>query len=164
MKAGYSPNLEGDLIRLLSLLDSSRNQLEQTSPKKGSTTVLKHLHTMVNAIIGVADQHVTAKVVSRDATSALQKILEFYAAYRNLLPDPKVMGFRAILQKEQISHTGDVYNDLFRRCLGSFQEVVQSYFSLFTQRFESSLKARDWVEVAAGFLVELRQTTRTLQG
>jgi hypothetical protein len=163
MKAGYSPNLEGDLIRLLSILDSSRNRLEQIPPQKGAILVLKQLHFMVNAIIGVADQHITAKVVSRDANGALKKIIEFYAIYRSLLPDSPSLHFMALFHKEKLAFQGDVYQDLFCRCVNLFQDIVQSYFSLFTQRFESSLKARDWVEVAAGFLVELKQTTRTMQ-
>lgn len=163
MKAGYSPNLEGDLIRLLSILDSSRNRLEQIPPQKGATLVLRQLNSMVNAILGVADQHVTAKVVSRDANGALNKVIEFYSVYRSLLPDTPSLHLMTLFHKEKLALQGDLSQDLFCRCVNLFQDIVQSYFSLFTQRFESSLKARDWVEVAAGFLVELKQTTRTMQ-
>jgi hypothetical protein len=49
-----------------------------------------------------------------------------------------------------------------RSCLESAGEALNGYFTLFTDRYPSSLAARGWVDAASGFLADYKQLVRGL--
>ncbi|HVK19394.1 MAG TPA: hypothetical protein VM533_20840 [Fimbriiglobus sp.] len=49
-----------------------------------------------------------------------------------------------------------------RNCLESAGEALNGYFTLFTEKYPSSLAARGWVDAASGFVADYRQLVRDL--
>jgi hypothetical protein len=49
-----------------------------------------------------------------------------------------------------------------RSCLESAGEALNGYFTLFTEKYPSSLAARGWVDAASGFVADYRQLVRDL--
>jgi hypothetical protein len=49
-----------------------------------------------------------------------------------------------------------------RDCLETAGEALNGYFTLFTEKYPSSLAARGWVDAASAFLTDYRQLTREL--
>lgn len=49
-----------------------------------------------------------------------------------------------------------------RNCLESAGEAINGYFTLFTEKYPSSLAARNWVDAASGFLADYKQLVRAL--
>ena len=49
-----------------------------------------------------------------------------------------------------------------RNCLELADETLNAYFTLFTEKYPSSLSARGWVDAASGFLADFKQLVRDL--
>jgi hypothetical protein len=49
-----------------------------------------------------------------------------------------------------------------RACLDAAGEAIHGYFTLFTEKYPSSLAARNWVDAASGFLADYKQLVRAL--
>lgn len=49
-----------------------------------------------------------------------------------------------------------------RSCLESAGEALNGYFTLFTEKYPSSLAARSWVDAASGFVADYKQLVRGL--
>jgi hypothetical protein len=83
---------------------------------------------------------------------------DFSAALAPLRGHYQGAGIRSLLGSGGRSGTdATVTPTLARRCFTALHEAVFAYFVVFTSRFSTSRAARQWVEVAAMFAVELKR-------
>jgi len=150
------------LIELLSKLESLRQQLAGSRVANDADHILERLETMVLLTeefcktLDLPDSGMDAQM------NAMAKAGEFYAA----LNDIRQKSTRSLLKSmiSKFSTTEEpVLLALVTTCLNAGTDSLNAYFSLFTEMYQSSLKARGWVDAASAFLADFRQLLRTMQ-
>ena len=150
------------LIELLAKLESLRQQLNGCRISTDADHVLERVEAMVLLteefckILDLPDSSMDTQM------NAMAKAGEFYAA----LNDVRQKSTRSLL-KAMISKFSTIDEPAaiatVNACLNAGLDTLNAYFSLFTEMYQSSLKARGWVDAASAFLADFRQLLRAMQ-
>lgn len=150
------------LIELLSKLETLRQQLNGSRISTDAEHILERVEAMVllteefSKVLDLPDSGIDTQM------NAMAKAGEFYA----VLNDVRQKTARSLL-KSMISKFSTIDEPAalaaVNSCLHAGLDAVNAYFSLFTEMYQSSLKARGWVDAASAYLADFRQLLRAMQ-
>lgn len=158
IQAGF----EMALMTMLANLEYLRYRMETASQKQQASRVLLRAEELLGMIVKFSDENMV-----QDSTMTLQEAVNTAARfYGNLVPVreqfkgwmlSKIFGSS---ESNLPTLTTQTRQEQFTRCLEALSDTVVNYFTAFTERFDSSLAARIWVESAAGFIADLNRVIR----
>lgn len=145
---------ETELVTLLGRLEHLREGLMAARAANRLSQAITLAEDMMAQVTGFAERH--PYVGTRDVTEAEARAGEFRTWLAHIRdphgPGPRISAGRGGRGADDGSGA-----DAVRRCFWALYESVVAYFVSFTSRFATSKAARGWVEVAAGFMVDLKR-------
>jgi hypothetical protein len=145
------------LIELLSKLECLRMQMIGCRLQE-SDHLLDRIEAMVLATEDFAKAFDFPDSSTDAQMNAMARAGAFYASLSDLRR-PSVGASRSFLKNmlSKIAHDDQLPEpQAIIDCLQTGLEVLNAYFSLFTDMYRSSLKARNWVDAASAFLADFR--------
>ncbi|MGL6074729.1 MAG: hypothetical protein ACRC8S_11260 [Fimbriiglobus sp.] len=146
------------LIELLSKLECLRLQMIGCRLQE-SDHLLDRIEAMVLATEDFAKGFDFPDSSTDAQMNAMARAGAFYASLSDLRR-PNTPSNRSFLKNmlSKIATSDDEPQDpqTIIECLQTGLEVLNAYFSLFTDMYRSSLKARNWVDAASAFLADFR--------
>ena len=138
-------SVENELVSLLGQLDFLREKmiLARNEGRRGELLTLAE--ELLKYVSAFADEHVP-----------FRSSLEMKAA------ESKANEFRSSVHQLKNRDNRGVEESIARQAVLTLQEAVLAYFSAFTRQFSTSVAARSWVDVAATFVVELKQVPQAV--
>jgi len=150
------------LIALLAKLESLRLQLAGCRYATDADHLLDRVEAMVLLTEEFSRLHDFPDASMDAQMNALAKAGAFYATL-NDTRRPAPAG-RSLLKSmfAKVTAADAVPGAAVRECVTSGIEALHAHFSLFTEMYRSSLKARGWVDAASSFLADFKQMARAL--
>ena len=148
------------LIALLAKLESLRYQFAGCRYAADADHLLDRIEAMVLLTEEFSRLHDFPDASMETQMNALAKAGTFYAA----LNDTRHAGpVSRSLFKSMVSKASPlVPGAAVRECLSLGIETLHAHFSLFTEMYRSSIKARNWVDAASSFLADFKQMARAI--
>jgi len=150
------------LIEMLAKLESLRQQLSGSRIANDADHILDRIEAMVlvteefSKILDLPDSGMDTQM------NSMAKAGEFYAALNDVRQKTSRSLLKSVISKFSTIDERAVAA-LVTACVNAGLETLNAYFSLFTEMYQSSLKARGWVDAASAFLADFRQQIRAMQ-
>ena len=150
------------LITLLAKLESLRLQCAGCHYSPDADHLLDRIEAMVLSTEEFSRLHDFPDASMDTQMNALAKAGAFYATLNDTRrPAPVSRSlFKSMLLK--MSAPEPVPGAAVRECLYLGIDTLHAHFSLFTEMYRSSLKARNWVDAASSFLADFKQMARAI--
>lgn len=150
------------LIALLAKLESLRLQCAGCHYSPDADHLLDRIEAMVLSTEEFARLHDFPDASMDTQMNALAKAGAFYATLNDTRrPAPASRSlFKSMLSK--MTAAEPVPGAAVRECLYLGIDTLHAHFSLFTEMYRSSLKARNWVDAASSFLADFKQMARAI--
>jgi hypothetical protein len=159
----YDRLFEHAIIVLLSSLEHSRAQLANKKTKKRPPVALQILIDMVNQVVAFAEKHGLAA----ESTNSLVRYL---GAMEKIVPEARMLNIndnrlagRVVLLYSNWKGSPNDRQNVFRKVGECLNQLLESYFSLFTGSFRASSMVDQWIETSKVFLVELAKVANEIQ-
>jgi len=150
------------LVAVLAKLESLRLQCAGCRYSTDADHLLDRVEAMVLLTEEFSRLHDFPDASTDTQMTALAKAGAFYATLNDTRrPAPAARG----LLKNMISKMSTaepVPGAAVRECLYLGIETLHAHFSLFTEMYRSSLRARSWVDAASCFLADFKQMARAI--
>lgn len=150
---------ESDLIELLVQLDVMRCDLEGPKMRRRPAKAIALLQAMLERVVKFSDDHSLYR--SPDLKT---KSLNFFNLCQTLLTQMQGTGWRGLLglpsKGPELPDEIQARDYALKQALQIAYEVILANFVLFTDYFGNSKLAREWVEVAAGFLAGFKRSSQ----
>lgn len=150
------------LIALLAKLESLRHQFAGCHYATDADHLLGRIEAMVLLTEEFSRLHDFPDASMETQMTALAKAGTFYAALndaRHTGPVSRSL-FKNMIAK--MSAAEPVPGATVRECVALGIETLHAHFSLFTEMYRSSIKARNWVDAASSFLADFKQMARAI--
>ena len=150
------------LIGLLAKLESLRLQFAGCRFSTDTDHLLDRIEAMVLLTEEFSRLHDFPDASMETQMTALAKAGTFYAALndaRHTGPVSRSL-FKNMIAK--MSAAEPVPGATVRECVALGIETLHAHFSLFTEMYRSSIKARNWVDAASSFLADFKQMARAI--
>ncbi len=150
------------LITLLAKLESLRLQCAGCRYSADADHLLDRIEAMVLLTEEFSRRHDFPDASTDTQMNAMAKAGEFYATLNDTRrPAPATRSlFKNMISK--MSAAEPVPGAAVRECLYLGVETLHAHFSLFTEMYRSSLRARNWVDAASSFLADFKQMARAI--
>jgi hypothetical protein len=139
-------DFEDELIALLGRLEHLRERMSAARTARRPGQWLPTAEEILSEVGGFAKQH---------CPFATGREMEVAVAARKALA--KVLA--NLRERTPNGETGSSDPEPMRCCVTALYDMVAAHFVVFTNRFPTSRSARDWVDVAATYLVDLKHLT-----
>jgi hypothetical protein len=146
------------LIEMLSKLETLRLQMTGCRFTTDATMILDHIEAMVQVTEEFSKPFDFPDSSTDTQMNSLAKAGTFYAALTELRKTTN--GSRSLLHSmisKLATAETPVSAQVVLNCLNLGIDCLHTYFSLFTEMFRSSIKARNWVDAASAFLADFKQ-------
>jgi hypothetical protein len=150
------------LIGLLAELESLRLQFAGCRYSTDTDHLLDRIEAMVQLTEEFSRLYDFPDASVETQMTALAKAGTFYAVLndtRHTRPATNSL-FKNVIAK--MSSAEPVPGAAVRECLALGLETLHAHFSLFTEMYRSSIKARNWVDAASSFLADFKQMARAI--
>lgn len=149
------------LVGLLTHLDYYRSLMETHHLIEDVAQLVEKAEVLVQITEDVARKVTFNKSQSDKVAAAIAKAGAFFTAGSSLRRQPGKGLINNMLSA--LAPTPEPFSpELIRDYLFSGADTLNSYFSLFTERFSNTTASRRWVDAATAFLSELKNTIRQL--
>lgn len=150
-----------ELIGLLGKLESLRGQLAGCRYATDAEHVLEVGEAMVQLTEELAARHDFPENSLDTQMATLAKAGAFYATLNDVRRPSTAQ--RSLLKSVFARPTEDAVPAVaVRECLHQGIDSLHAYFSLFTEMYRSTTKARPWVDAASAFLADFKQMAREM--
>lgn len=157
--AASSTDWPGRLIGLLGKLDSLRDGFVGRRLIPDSQALIAAAEEMVQAAEDLASKTQFTDAMAGAQTRAMSKAGAFFTAV-SALKKPQTKSL--VISVYQALTTDGPSADAVRDCLLAALDVLNAYFSLFTEKYKSSAAARGWVDAASAFLTDFKQLVKDM--
>jgi hypothetical protein len=148
---------EDALVGLLGRLEHLREGILAAQAAGRPAQVLQLAQELMDLATTFSERYCAFAAV-RELDEAGSRRSDFFAALGPLRGQFQGSGVRSLLNSGSRSGSdATATQTLARRCLTALHEALFAYFVIFTSRFSTSRAARQWVEVAAMFVVEMKR-------
>jgi hypothetical protein len=151
-------DFELDLVALLGHLDHLRDGIEAAHTACRPAQSLKLAEDFADQLTAFAERFELS--TGRDLDQAYAGIADFRAAVPLLHEKVQGSGVRSLLGIAGRAGDAEALRPVADKCFTALYNATVAFFVTFTNRFSTSKAARGWVEVAASFVVELKNLTR----
>lgn len=148
------------LIALLSKLECLRVQLVASRFSSDAAAILDHMEAMVVVTEEFSKRHDFPDASLDTQMNALAKAGAFYAAMSDLRKPEPSRGLLHSLVSKVSAADARLPGPVVRECVNLGIDTLHAHFSLFTEMYRSSIKARSWVDAASAFLADFKQMVR----
>jgi hypothetical protein len=149
------------LAGLLAKLEHHRAEMVGRRLGADAGWLLDRAEAMVTATDDVAREAAFSAKLAAAEAEAVAKAGLFVAAAHGVRDGLKRGLFRSVLTALSRAAVPSVAPAV-RQSLDAAGEALNGYFTLFTEKYPSSLSARGWVDAASAFLADYRQLVRGL--
>jgi hypothetical protein len=147
------------LIGLLGKLDALRDGFAGRRLAADSQTLIVLAEEMVQAAEDLAGRTQFPDAMADAQTRAMSKAGAFFTAVGTLKkPQTKSL----VISVYHALRSDGPSAEAVRDCLLGCVDVLNAYFSLFTDKYKSSADARGWVDAASAFLTDFKQLIKDL--
>jgi len=148
------------LVSLLCHLDYYRRRIEKARGTEDISVIVERAEAMVQITEDVARKVTFASTQSEKVSAAIAKAGTFFTAASSLRRQPG----KGLLTNmiNALSANESASPELIRDYLFSGADTLNTYFSLFTDRYANKKISRMWVDAASAFLADYKQTVRQL--
>lgn len=136
--------IENELVSLLGQLDFLREKMVLARDEGRRSELLALLEELLKQVSAFADEQIP-----------------FHSSLEMKAAESQANEFRSSLHRLKKGEDPKEEDTISQQAFTALQESVLAYFSAFTRRFSTSLAARSWVDVAATFVVDLKQIPQT---
>lgn len=153
-------DLEMALVSLLARLEHFRLELIRSIRSRKLGMIVQAVQDMMSAVTGFADKNCPPDG-TEDHRRCLAWLTQYHVTLQPLAAAISGSAIRSMLGLASKSLKPMAASERLaseKKLMNAVCETISSYFVIFTSRFESSRAARNWVETAASFLVELRRS------
>lgn len=152
---------QSGLAGLLARLDHARSELAGHRLGADAGWLLDRAEEMIAAAETFAHGAALPARLANTEAEAVARAGKFLTTAHGVRETLHKGLFRSVLST-LTGTTGSGVAPAVRGALEAAAETLGSYFTLFTERFGSSIAARGWVEAATAFLMDFRELIRDL--